>query len=70
VFNNVKYPNLYFNHIKEKNLQKALDVMVDVMGVDLLVLVNHKFHFEEIIGPNLSGRLPEYLRIPLLVFPC
>lgn len=69
ITNNVKYPKLYFNHIKERDIPKAVDVMVDVMGADLLVLVNHKFHFEEIVGRKLSGRLPEYLHIPLLVFP-
>jgi len=69
ISSNVKYPNLYFNHIKERNIPKAVDVMVDVMGADLLVLVNHKFHFEEIVGHKLSGRLPDYLHIPLLVFP-
>lgn len=66
---NVAYEHLYFNHISEKNIPKAVDVLVDVMHTDLLVLVNHKFHFEEIVGRKLSGRLPDYLQIPLLVFP-
>ena len=66
---NVNYEHLYFNHISEKNISKAVDVLVDVMHTDLLILVNHKFHFEEIVGRKLSGRLPEYLHIPLLVFP-
>jgi nucleotide-binding universal stress UspA family protein len=66
---NVNYENLYFNHISEKNISKAVDVLTDVMHTDLLVLVNHKFHFEEIVGRKLSGRLPDYLHIPLLVFP-
>lgn len=66
---NIDYENLYFNHIHESDIPKAIDVLVEVMHTDLLVLVNHKFHFEEIIGCKCSGRLPEYLHIPLLVFP-
>lgn len=69
ISSNINYENLYFNHIREKNIPRAIDVMVDVMRTDLLVLVNHKFHFEEIVGHKFSGRLPEYLHVPLLVFP-
>lgn len=69
ISSNINYENLFFNHIREKNIPRAIDVMVDVMRTDLLVLVNHKFHFEEIVGHKFSGRLPEYLHVPLLVFP-
>lgn len=69
ISSNISYENLFFNHIREHDIPKAIDVMVDVMRTDLLVLVNHKFHFEEIIGHKFCGRLPDYLHIPLLVFP-
>lgn len=69
ISSNINYENLFFNHIREKNIPRAIDVMVDVMRTDLLVLVNHKFHFEEIVGHKFCGRLPEYLHVPLLVFP-
>jgi nucleotide-binding universal stress UspA family protein len=69
ISSNVQYDNLMFNNIKEKNLLKVVDVMVNVMHTDLLVLINHLFHFEELVGSNIKPTLPEHIKIPLLVFP-
>ena len=66
---NVKYNNLYYNNIKERNLKTAVDVIINGMHNDLLVLVNHRFHFEEIIGPYITNKLPLNITIPILVFP-
>jgi len=66
---NVSYENLYFNNIKEKNLKTAVDVIINGMRNDMLVLVNHRFHFEEIVGRYITNELPENLTIPLLIFP-
>ncbi|SHN14012.1 universal stress protein [Mucilaginibacter sp. OK098] len=66
---NVKYEQLFFNNIKEDNLLTAVDVIINGMHNDLLVLVNHRFHFEEIIGRYLAATLPAHITIPLLIFP-
>lgn len=70
VSNKVKYDGLIFNNIKERDSQKALDIMVHEMQTDLVVVVNHRFHFEEIVGRYITDILPENITIPLMVFPC
>lgn len=67
---NIHYNNIFLNNIRERDLKKAIDVMVNALHTDLLVLVNHRFHFEEIFGSYLPDTLPENITVPLLVFPC
>jgi hypothetical protein len=69
VSNNVNYDRLFFNNIKEKNLEKVVDVLISGMHNDILVMVNHRFHFEEIIGRYITDTLPQLITVPLLVFP-
>lgn len=69
VSSNVSYENLYFNNIKERDLKIAIDVIINGMRNDLLVLVNHRFHFEEIVGRYITDNLPLQITIPLLIFP-
>jgi hypothetical protein len=69
VSNKVKYGGLMFNNIKERDSQKALDIMVHEMQTDMVVVVNHRFHFEEIVGTYITEILPEHITIPLMVFP-
>lgn len=66
---NVKYDRLLLNNIKEKNLTKAVDVIINGLHNDVLVMVNHRFHFEEIVGRYITEELPEHITIPLLIFP-
>lgn len=67
---NVRYEHLFFNNIKEQDLTTAVDVIINGMHNDIMVLLNHRFHFEEIIGRYLSPILPSHITIPLLIFPC
>jgi hypothetical protein len=67
--NKVKYERLFFNNIRERDIKKATDVIINGMHVDLLVFVNHRFHFEEILGSTIPDNLPEQISIPLLIFP-
>ena len=69
VSRNVSYENLYFNNIRERDLKIAIDVIINGMRNDLLVLVNHRFHFEEIVGRYITDKLPIQITIPLLIFP-
>lgn len=57
------------NNIRERNLHKAADVLIHGMQQDWLVLVNHRYHFEELIGRRLGDTLPPELTVPLLIFP-
>jgi hypothetical protein len=66
---NVNYDRLFFNNIKEKELITAVDVMINGLHNDLLVVVNHRFHFERIIGHKIIDTLPTHITVPLLVFP-
>lgn len=66
---NVKYDRLFFNNIKERDLNIAVDVLMHGMHSDLLVMVNHRFHFEKIIGRYLTNLLPASITVPILIFP-
>lgn len=65
----VRYGRLFFNNIRERDLKKVADVLINSMRCDLLVLVNRQFHFEELIGGNILSSLPDHLPVPVLVFP-
>jgi hypothetical protein len=69
IYNNVHYNRLFFNNTKERNITKAVDVMINGLHNDLLALVNHRFHFEEIFGRYINEILPGHITVPLLVFP-
>jgi hypothetical protein len=59
----------YFSNIKERDVAKALDILVNSMNNDLLVMVNNKFHFNELLGHDSPYAIPENINIPLLIFP-
>jgi hypothetical protein len=65
----ISYDRLFFDNIRERDIYKAVDVMIKGMHIDLLAVVNHRFHFEEILGPYIPQVLPEQITIPLLIFP-
>lgn len=60
---------IYFSNVKERNVPKALDILINDMNNDLLVLVNNKFHFNELMGHESPYAIPENIRVPLLIFP-
>lgn len=69
IANKGSYKKILFNNIKERNLEAAVDVMVDDQHTDLLALVNHRFHFEELFGAAITNVLPEHIPVPVIVFP-
>jgi hypothetical protein len=70
IFSKVKYERLYLNNVEERDVLKAVDVLVNNVHADVLVMVNHRFHFEEIVGRHISHILPQHITVPLLIFPC
>lgn len=69
VFNNARYERLFFNNIRERDVPTAVDVIINGLHTDLLAVVNHRFHFEEIMGMYITNQLPLYITVPLLIFP-
>lgn len=65
----ISYDKLFFNNIKEKDLLTAVDVLINGMRNDVLVLINHRYHFEEIIGRYITDTLPHNVTVPLLIYP-
>ena len=47
IANRAQYDNIYFNNIKERNVNVAIGVIINDLQADLLAMVNHRFHFEE-----------------------
>ncbi len=69
VIDKINYTKVFFNNIKERNLDVAMDVMVNDLHADLLALVNHRFHFEELFGRSINNVLPEHIPVPVIIFP-
>jgi hypothetical protein len=63
------YEKMTLNNTRERNIHKAVDLMINVMKNDLMVLVNHRYHFEELIGRHIGDVLPADITIPVLIFP-
>jgi len=65
----VHYEALYLNNTKERDLLKGVDVLINGMHNDMLVMVNHRYHFEEILGRYITDALPANITVPVMVFP-
>jgi hypothetical protein len=69
ILNRGNQEHIYFSNIRERDIPRALDVLVNGMNNDLLVLVNNKFHFNELLGHDMPYTIPGNIHIPILVFP-
>lgn len=65
----VNYDKLIFNNIREKELLTAVDVLINGMHNDMLVLINHRYHFEEMLGRYITDTMPSNITVPLLIYP-
>lgn len=63
------YEPLFLNNTTERDMIKAVDVLINGMHNDLLVMVNHRYHFEEILGRYIKDSLPVNITVPIMVFP-
>lgn len=61
--------HIYFSNIRERDIPRAIDVLVNGMNNDLLVLVNNKFHFNELVGQDMPYIIPANIAVPLMIFP-
>lgn len=61
--------HFYLGHIRERNIPKAIDVLVNDLHADLLVLVNRRYHFNELLGSTAPYIMPPYIHIPVMIFP-
>jgi nucleotide-binding universal stress UspA family protein len=65
----IHYDKMSLNNTRERDLHKAVDVLINGMHNDLIVLVNHRYHFEGIIGRCIGDVLPAEITVPVLIFP-
>jgi len=65
----IHYSMLCFNNIKERNLNTAVDVLMNGLHTELFAMVNHRFHFEEFFGQGITDVMPVQLTVPVLIFP-
>jgi hypothetical protein len=70
ICNRVNYDYLFINNIRERNIGKVVDVLINGLHNDVLVLVNRQFYFEDIMRRYITNTLPETIKIPILIFPC
>lgn len=66
---NVDCEQFFFNNIREKNLNTAVDVLINGLHNDMLVLAKSRYHFNQIIGPYVLNSLPSNITVPVLIFP-
>ena len=69
IASHIKNSTLIFNNIRERDIARAIDVIINGLHNDLLILVNHRFHFKQVLGDYLTSKLPAYVTVPLLIFP-
>ncbi len=69
IMKKIKHEKVYFNNFKERNLDIAVDVMINDLHADLLALVNHRYHFSELFGSNIKNVLPDHIAVPVIIFP-
>jgi hypothetical protein len=62
-------PHIRFNHIKEKNIKKAADVLVNMMNTNMLVMAYDRFHLAALTNTDGSDNYLKHLPVPLMVFP-
>ncbi|MES2108312.1 MAG: hypothetical protein V4577_06185 [Bacteroidota bacterium] len=63
------YEKIMLSNTRERDLHLAVDVLINGLHNDLMVLVNHRYHFEELIGRRIGDVLPADITIPILIFP-
>jgi hypothetical protein len=61
--------HIYFSDIRERDVSKTFDILIKDMKNDLLVLINHKYHFNELLGRDVPYPVPEFIQVPILIFP-
>ncbi|MCQ6958708.1 universal stress protein [Mucilaginibacter aquariorum] len=61
--------SLSFNNIREPDIHRAVDILINGLHTDLIALINHRFHFEQLIGNRLTDQFPPAIGVPLLLFP-
>jgi len=65
----VNYEQLHFNNTKERDVTRAVDVMVHTMNADLLAVVHHRFHCEGLAAESKASSVPVQVTIPVIIFP-
>lgn len=63
------YERLFFINTKERDMLRAVDVMIHNMHADLLAVVHHRFHCEQLRTEGSDTSVPVQVGIPVLVFP-
>ena len=65
----IGYERLFFSNTKERDMSRAVDVMIHNMHADLLAVVHHRFHCEQLRTEGSDISVPVQVGIPVLVFP-
>jgi hypothetical protein len=66
---NTSCAHLFFSYIREKDFVECIDQVINGIQADLLVCVNHHYHFEQLTAGNIRSPMPAYVNVPVLVFP-
>lgn len=61
--------NLFFSNLCAKNFSDTVDEVIHGMEADMLVCLNHSYHFQQIFGSLAELKTPGYISVPVLVFP-
>jgi hypothetical protein len=66
---NVQNSRLFFSQLRVKDFAVCLDQVLNGMEADVLVCVNHHYHFQKLMAGNIGSSLPPEICIPVMVFP-
>ena len=66
---NVNCDHLFLSRLVEKSFLACIDQILNGIQADLLVCSNHHYHFDQLLGGNISNIVTGELNVPVLVFP-
>lgn len=61
--------NLFFSNLCAESFSDTIDEIINGMDANMLVCLNHSYHFTQIFGSLAELKTPGHISIPILVFP-
>jgi nucleotide-binding universal stress UspA family protein len=66
---NASCDHLFFSRLRDKNFAACMDQVINGIQADMLVCVNHHYHFDQLLAGDIGSAIPGEVSVPVLVFP-
>jgi nucleotide-binding universal stress UspA family protein len=70
ITNKVNYDRIYYRQIKNEDIDKGLDWLIENSEIDMMAMVHHKKGLlSKVLGGSHTKQLAGHISLPLLVYP-